>query len=847
MAENLNDIESLKTVYSDKFNVANYYAWNSGAYDEYGYFVSIVPGTATIKICEGPDIFGVTIADAGFIGNQSETVLRDNSYGLVATSGLVDVRCELDVEVGDYVVSNAYGVATKTDSGCGYKVIAIEDKYDIPYAAIALGVQACATDLMGKNLQHLDERLDVAETNIISAVNVANEAYNKASDIGVSNQAMSEKVDGALATVDKVTADVENLTTQVTQSQVISEQAKAIANTAATSAESMKNEAIAKANEALVETTELRNDFASMDEGITELENQINIIVIENGEQGTAIAGIRSEVTDHDAKINNLVSWQGTTNIAMARIEQKADANGAYIQSTVSNMDKYSVGPHSQAYGFTLEQAANVLEEGMIYVPTEDKHDDDAESYVYIDENGDTQTYTREFTKGYLYQWGKIGDQYGWITIDKNYTETDETNTSSKTVYFTATEPAVSGNFGYWYTEGDAITGTTGTYEPYTLYKWESYTDEFGATQYHWVAVATLAGNSQNRAVSQIRQDANSIELRVTNVEGSAASSKQWIDDNSANIQDVVTWKGDNADSIATTIQKASESSAYIAQIASVKNDDGTVNASASIITAVNNDTSGITIAADHINLDGAVTIGDFSSDTQNNLIKSSVIQYGLSDSETEEPTNWVDANDWGTGDNVWTVGKYVWQKTVVTKVDNTTTETTVCIQGAKGETGATLYTWIKYAEDEYGLNMSDDPTGKSYMGVAYNQAISTEGTDPSQYTWTLIKGQDSMACYMESSAGTSFEESATGTTALTAYLYEGTNEIDEDGKFTYTWYTRDKSGVDSELGEGKTLTVNVSDVAGKSVYFIADDGDLENTSVLYLARLGVMVLNKGV
>jgi hypothetical protein len=156
-------------------------------------------------------------------------------------------------------------------------------------------------------------------------------------------------------------------------------------------------------------------------------------------------------------------------------------------------------------------------------------------------------------------------------------------------------------------------------------------------------------------------------------------------------------------------------------------------------------------------------------------------------------------------------------------------------------------YTWIKYADDEYGLNMDDNPSGKSYIGIAYNQHSLEESTDPSKYTWVLIKGQDTMSCYIDSSSGTSFEHNQEGVTILTAYLYEGTSEIDSDGNFTYTWYARNQDGAELEIGSGKVFTANIQSVAGKSVYFIADDGDEENTAVLYLARLGVMVLGKGV
>lgn len=1036
----LNTEKTPQTLYSDKIGVANYYTWNYGAYDEVGYFVSLVPETSKIKICDGSDIFGVTVDAAGFIGGQDATVPRDNTYALVATAGLVDVRCESDVSDGDYVISNEHGWAAKTTSNFGYKVVSVNEKHGVLYASVVLGVQACTTDAISKNLQYLESRVGANETNIISAINVANQAYNKAIEVDSSNQIVSDKVDSALDTVDKVVADVEDLGSQVSNSALISTQAKAIAESAATSAESMKNEAIEKADEALTDTSELRKELeAKVTEINTELENsalelkttkesiettknelQDNIdhavedletlekdleplatwpegssvdratsfagfvaradessallatmvgCDFDNGEtlagfmqeatdthalvsgvaeyqakdkdgrpigepsvagfiaqvnentatvqsiagKGGSLAGLQSQVDgnsasittlasqtigdyivekedwnaedknaqeiyyvtktkdyyyyknnqwvatkdineagldgaiagvkstadansaeldalasyqakdengnpiysiagimahvdkntsevsqlakhnfvdknnnpvsgaagvvarvdanqseiraianreftkndgtvvtglaglnayvnenesnvslvanrvagkyvvvpkypennldkiakldtdqiyytvrsyvengvtqyvvriwiyenyewkyvqgfrnfvttypealskdtvyyfgdhiqyyayynnaswtttdnpytagltsaiggiqvvtdDNSVRIDNLVSWQDDTDIAMARIEQKADANGAYIQSTVANMDKYSVGPHSQAYGFTLEQAGSVLEEGMIYVPTISV----TEEYEYTDANKAVQTYTRNFTPQYLYKWGKVSGQYRWITVDKNYTETSETNTSSKAVYFATIEPTVSGNFGYWYTSGDTITGTTGTYEPYTLYKWESYVDENEATKYHWVAVATLAGNSQSRAISQVKQTANSIESSVTILDNKYAGTKTWVDDNKVAIQATVEWKGDNSEAIATTIQKASDSSAYIAQIASVKNPDGTINASASIITAVNDDKSGITITADHLNLQGAVTISALGGD----------------------------------------------------------------------------------------------------------------------------------------------------------------------------------------------------------------------------------------
>lgn len=62
-------------------------------------------------------------------------------------------------------------------------------------------------------------------------------------------------------------------------------------------------------------------------------------------------------------------------------------------------------------------------------------------------------------------------------------------------------------------------------------------------------------------------------------------------------------------------------------------------------------------------------------------------------------------------------------------------------IQGPKGTDGKTTYTWVKYATSASGTNMSDDPSGKTYIGLAYNKTTLTESTSASDYTWSLIKG----------------------------------------------------------------------------------------------------------
>ena len=65
-------------------------------------------------------------------------------------------------------------------------------------------------------------------------------------------------------------------------------------------------------------------------------------------------------------------------------------------------------------------------------------------------------------------------------------------------------------------------------------------------------------------------------------------------------------------------------------------------------------------------------------------------------------------------------------------------------VPGGKGEDGATLYTWIKYAPSEDGSNMTDVPDGNTkYIGIAVNKTTATESNNKEDYTWSLFKGED--------------------------------------------------------------------------------------------------------
>lgn len=63
---------------------------------------------------------------------------------------------------------------------------------------------------------------------------------------------------------------------------------------------------------------------------------------------------------------------------------------------------------------------------------------------------------------------------------------------------------------------------------------------------------------------------------------------------------------------------------------------------------------------------------------------------------------------------------------------------------GVSGQDGQTLYTWIRFANNAEGNNMTVNPISDTkYMGIAYNKTSKSPSTNKSDYTWVRIKGSD--------------------------------------------------------------------------------------------------------
>ena len=121
---------------------------------------------------------------------------------------------------------------------------------------------------------------------------------------------------------------------------------------------------------------------------------------------------------------------------------------------------------------------------------------------------------------------------------------------------------------------------------------------------------------------------------------------------------------------------------------------------------------------------------------------------------------------------------------------------------GIDGNSGQTFYTWIMYADDNKGTNISNSPTNKKYIGLSYNNTTSTESTDPTKYKWSLIKGTDGIPGekgadgvtyytwikYSDSSDGSNMYDTPNKDTKYIGIAVNKTTKTESTNKSDYSW-----------------------------------------------------------
>lgn len=150
-------------------------------------------------------------------------------------------------------------------------------------------------------------------------------------------------------------------------------------------------------------------------------------------------------------------------------------------------------------------------------------------------------------------------------------------------------------------------------------------------------------------------------------------------------------------------------------------------------------------------------------------------------------------------------------------------------IPGKPGADGKTYYTWVRYADDENGTGMSNNPSGKYYIGLAFNKESQTESSNPKDYQWSKYRGDDGIPGTDGEDGRTSYfhvkysavaNPSSSSQMTETPSKYIGTyvdyTQQDSNSPKDYTWsqFRGDpgENGIPGENGEdGRTSYLHIA------------------------------------
>ena len=123
-------------------------------------------------------------------------------------------------------------------------------------------------------------------------------------------------------------------------------------------------------------------------------------------------------------------------------------------------------------------------------------------------------------------------------------------------------------------------------------------------------------------------------------------------------------------------------------------------------------------------------------------------------------------------------------------------------VAGKDGADGKTYYTWIRYADDANGGGISNNPSGKIYIGFAYNKTTATESNDPSDYKWSKIEGEQGVPgekgkdgtqyytwiAYSDNADGSNMYQQPKDSTKFIGIAVNKTTQTESSNPSDYTW-----------------------------------------------------------
>lgn len=529
----LEDIESVKRVYSSESGVAEFRRWsdgNSEGENRTGYFITM-NSDETISKCGTTDhVYGVTVSTSGFVGNQNSSDKSDDySYAMVGIVGALRVRVDNEtttkaVVAGDYVIPNIYGEAVWSEDGYGYKVLAMGSNSSYEYAVIDMTPCSDALVRVGGSGSGSGTGSGSGDLNniILELQGVKNDMGTVQNNIGklqiqIDNTMSQEEIE------DIINENLDEVKNQATGAANIAQQAienaqyaQAQASAAATSAATAQQQAESAANEAFKQAQQAATDAKNLTESMQEVLN----FTIEGDATISGASGLIQVTKDNASYIGEMMTTISEHEEEIGALLLKSTDGGLEIQSLINHIDKYSIGKYSTSYGLSKKNAQELLTSEYIYVPTPEYHEEilndisiDAETGEEID-----TSVTITFERGYAYKWDPQNQTWNKDVDAQGQLKVVSTATTYK-------DGETEGDL--WYCWGDPIeirddqNNLLVTYHTGTLYRWSGL---------KWIGVATVADNEQSRMITSTTQTAYDITQSVLNGTEEGSTFKQGLD-----------------------------------------------------------------------------------------------------------------------------------------------------------------------------------------------------------------------------------------------------------------------------------------------------------------------------
>ncbi|MBL4839129.1 MAG: hypothetical protein JKY34_16310 [Kordiimonadaceae bacterium] len=185
-------------------------------------------------------------------------------------------------------------------------------------------------------------------------------------------------------------------------------------------------------------------------------------------------------------------------------------------------------------------------------------------------------------------------------------------------------------------------------------------------------------------------------------------------------------------------------------------------------------------------------------------------------------------------------------------------------VAGDPGVDGQTTYTWIRYADNASGSGITNDPSGKAYIGFAYNKTSPVESGTAGDYTWSLVLGPQGNAGvqgqpgangdprytwvkYSANSNGSGLTDTPQSDTRYIGIASNKTTASESNTQGDYTWSQWRGEGALADLdsvGEGQIDADAVNEIEKGSD--TSDTYDFDDGANCFLASVQVVKETRG-